>query len=135
MTYISRWISTSLFLAMTSGCGVTWHSRSHEGDARAIRLLRDLNLAEAEYFGRFGKYGTLRDLGPSGAALVSAEHAGSQQGGLNVSITQSGEGYSILVVPDVRGATGNRSFYTDHTRVIRQSWTNEAANSKSEPIE
>ncbi len=94
---------------------------------------------QAEY-GCFAK--TLEELGPpaNGAApsaaaadLIGAEAAG-ERNGYKFTMTGDGVGYQIQAVPISFGFTGNRTFYSDQTQVIRENDGPEPATIDSREI-
>lgn len=108
----------------------------------AIRTIRAIQTAQAQYSSRFGWYATtLRELGPptSGFAgqlaadLIPEDLAAGRKGGYRFSLHGGPQGYTIAAVPAADQSTG-RTFYSDQTLVIRQNWGPEPANAQSKAI-
>ena len=119
------------------------HLRPNRGygpnDLQAIESLRALNSANRTYFQRCHQSfaTTLSDLGPPGdgnpadchaAGVIDAELASGVKQGYRITYVvkhldkaSDVDEYIIRADPEVRGRTGNRSFYTDQTGVIRSS--------------
>ena len=101
----------------------------------ALRFLHDLATAESKYRTDHGKYGTLGDLGPSGARLIAPQLAGGVSNGYRFDVSTTVASYSVQAHPVQWGVTGRRSFYADESRVVRQSWTQALATLDSAPVE
>ena len=103
----------------------------------AIRTLHTLNTAQVQYFSTYGRYAsTLNELGPTpgGAApspaasdLIPGDLASGLSSGYVFTMVGTPAGYTINADPQVYEVTGARTFYTDHTNVIRQHLGNEPA--------
>lgn len=109
----------------------------------AIRQIRTIHEAQAQYNSQFGKYATsLAELGPpaSGAAGASAADliprglAEGKNGGYTFAIQGTQTGYAVTAVPDSFGSSGRRNFYSDQSLSVHNSWTQEAANANSPEI-
>lgn len=108
----------------------------------AIRTLQTLNTGQVQYFSTYGRFAsTLVELGPapggaassiSSADLISEDLARGLKSGYVFSMVGTPSGYTINADPQVYEVTGSRSFYTDHTNIIRQHSGNEPA-SKDDP--
>ena len=121
------------------------------GDARrlayemaAIRTLQTLNTGQVQYFSTYGRFAsTLMEMGPvpggagrsaSGADLISEDLAQGLKSGYVFTMVGTPSGYTINVDPQVYDVTGSRSFYTDHTNIIRQHAGNEPASENDPEI-
>lgn len=110
----------------------------------AIRTMHTLNTAQIQYFSRYQRFASsLTELGPStGGAQTSAESADLISDDLSTGIksgyifTMVGtpSGYTINADPQVFEVTGSRSFYTDHTNIIREHAGNEQATENDPEI-
>jgi type IV pilus assembly protein PilA len=107
---------------------------SHE--MAAIRQVTTIHQAETQYYSQFGKYAeTLVELGPpaSGAASPAAAD-------LIPKVLADGKnsGYVFTVaataVPETFNSTGRRTFFSDQSLVIRNSWSQEVATVQSPEI-
>ena len=123
-------------------------SRMAANEASAVGSLRTINTAEVAYSTTYniGYSSTLPDLGPAATAssttadlIDSVLSAGIKSGYSFVYTpgTADAQGninqYSITGVPVNQGVTGQRSFFTDQTGVIRANPTG-AADQNSSPI-
>ena len=109
----------------------------------ALALLTLRHLVEAEYtfestIGRGRDFGSLQEL--AAAQLIDAElGGGTKRGyGYELSVRRATEGspssFDIVARPLEFGTTGIRSFYTDYTVAIRDSYLQNAAISEMQPI-
>jgi hypothetical protein len=109
-------------------------------ESAAIVEIRTIHQAEALYYSQFGKYArSIAALGPSAngvagpeaADLIPRALADGKKAGYVFELKGTTKLYSISAVPEVFGASGLRSFYSDQTLVIRQNYTAEPANANS----
>lgn len=112
-------------------------------ESAAIQTFRTLHQAEVQYYSQFGQYATsLTQLGPpaSGAAGPAAADiipAGLAQGhasGYIFAVTGTQTGYAITALPEKYGSSGDRTFYSDQTLVVRNNYSQEPANASSPAI-
>ncbi len=141
------------FLLVITSAGFFRAERGYgANDAKAIDSLRAIHSANSTYFQTCGQSfaSRLRDLGPpesGGAAncraaslidheLVSGRKLGYHFTYIIKHVDSAGkiDGYSLRADPVIRGMTGQRSFYTDESGVIRSSATG-VATGGNEPIE
>ncbi|PYT18018.1 MAG: pilin, type IV [Acidobacteria bacterium] len=115
----------------------------HAHEMAAIRQIGTVHQAETQYYSTFGKYAqTLTELGPpaSGAAgpaaadLIPKSLAEGKNSGYIFAVQGTPTGYAVTAVPEVFGSSGNRTFYSDQTLVIRQNGTAEPATATSPEI-
>ena len=110
----------------------------------ALRQITTIHQAETQYYSQYGKYAkTLLELGPpaSGAAgpnaadLIPQNLAEGKNSGFIYTIQAAADGgYAVLAVPEAFGSSGRRSFYSDQTLQVRNSWTQEVATATSDSI-
>jgi prepilin-type N-terminal cleavage/methylation domain-containing protein len=110
----------------------------------AIRTLHTLNTAQIQYFSRFQRFASsLTELAPStGGAQTSAESADlisddlatGIKSGYIFTMVGTPSGYTVNADPQVYEVTGSRSFYTDHTNIIREHAGNEQATENDSEI-
>jgi prepilin-type N-terminal cleavage/methylation domain-containing protein len=110
----------------------------------ALRQITTIHQAQTQFYSQFGKYAsTLAELGPpaSGAAgpaaadLIPKNLAEGKNGGYVYTVAAGANGgYTVLVVPEQFGTSGRRSFFSDQSLQIHNSWTQEPANANSEMI-
>jgi len=90
-------------------------------ETSAILHVRQLNDAQVQYYAQFGKYASkIAELGPSGAALISAELASGTMNGYRFTLAGDGKTYTIHA-DAVENAKNRRFFFSDDSTVIRQN--------------
>ena len=114
-------------------------SKMAANEASAVGSIRTINTSSVEYSTTYGGYpSTLLSLGgPAGgtavatsAELIDAVLAGGTKSGYSFSYTTGATDsngnilqYTMTVVPTSMGVTGQRTFFTDQTGVIRADST------------
>ena len=102
-------------------------------ETAATQEIRAIHTGEAQYFAQFGKFDGLVVLGQ--AKLIPENLASGKKSGYLIEVGVTADGYAVTAVPQKFGSSGRRSFYSDQTLVIRASWTTQAANAGSPPVE
>ena len=106
----------------------------------AIRQITTVHQAQTQYYSQFGKYAeNLAALGPpaggapgpAAADLIPKDLAEGKKSGYLYTLAITPTGYAITAVPEKFGSSGRRSFYSDQTLGVRNSWTAEPANAIS----
>jgi type IV pilus assembly protein PilA len=106
----------------------------------AIRQINTLHQAETQYYSQYGRYAAnLAELGPpasgadgpAAANIIPKNLADGKNSGYLFAVAATPTGYSVTAIPEAFGNTGNRSFYSDQTLGIRQSFTAEPASATS----
>jgi prepilin-type N-terminal cleavage/methylation domain-containing protein len=112
-------------------------------ETAAFEHIKTIHTAEAQYFGQFGKYAeslaalgppAAGRMGPAAAGLIPESLSGGKKSGFLFEVRATEDGYAATATPEKFGSSGRRSFYSDQTLVIRESWTMEAANAGSPPV-
>ena len=117
-------------------------SRMYANEAAALGAIRTIHQMETQYYSQFGKYANLTELGPptsgqpsaAAADLISGDLAGGEKSGYKFTVQASPSGYIINGAPVAYGGTGNRTFYSDQTLVVRQNYGQEPATVNSPEI-
>ena len=118
-------------------------ARRNANEMAAIRTVVTLHTSQAQYFSQYGKYAAnLIELGPpasglasaAAADLIPADLAAGSKGGYRYTLAPGANGYEIHANPETFGTTGERTFYSDQSQVIRQNRTPEPATVQSLPI-
>jgi type IV pilus assembly protein PilA len=123
-------------------------SRMAANEASAVGSLRTINTAAVNYFTTYGigYPSTLAKLGPASSAssttadLIDSVLAGGSKSGFSFSysaasaVSNSVNQYTITATPLSAGVTGQRSFFTDQSGVIRADATGATATVNSTPI-
>jgi type IV pilus assembly protein PilA len=109
----------------------------------AIRMITTIHTGETQYYSQFGRYAqNLAEMGPpaSGAAgpaaadLLPKNLSDGKASGFIFTVVGSPTGYSVTAVPEAFGSSGNRTFFSDQTLVIRNNYTAEPATVASPEI-
>ena len=113
-------------------------------EVAAIQQIKNLQTAQQQYMSQFGRFAkSLEELGPpasgqegpDAANLISDDMAKTgAKSGYQFELTGSETGYFIRALPTAFGNTGRRTFFSDHTLVIRENWGQEPADANSEEI-
>lgn len=123
-----------LLLACVIITTVSCERRHEYREFSVVRALVTINRAESEFFKKCRRYASLSELGPTGMSLVSQELASGVFREYRVEVTVRDSSYELVAYPIAPGLGGRRSFYTDQSGVLRQSWGPDRATSASEVI-
>jgi Tfp pilus assembly protein PilE len=97
----------------------------------AIRQITTIHQGQFQYYEQFGKYAsTPAEL----AGAIPNVLADGKNSGYTFSVAATSTGYTVNAVPDSFGTSGRRTFFSDQTRVIRNSLTQEPATATSPEI-
>jgi hypothetical protein len=125
-------VPTLFYSIVPLGERTAYKSRRYAHETATLKALQSLNTAQVQYNPQFGRFArALSELGPSASNLISADLAGGEKQGYEFTLTGTPQGYSILAVPTVFGATGSRTFYTDQSLLLRENYGPEPATSNS----
>ena len=94
----------------------------------AIRTLVNLNTAQTQYFSTYGHYASSLAELASPADLIPASLATGVNSGYRFTVVGSPQSYAVNAEPQVFKTTGQRSFFTDQSAVIREHTGNEPAS-------
>jgi len=112
-------------------------------ETAAIQAIRTVHQVETQYYSQYGRYAaSLTELGPpasgpdspAAAGLISKDLADGKKSGYLFTVQAAPTGYVVTAVPEAFNNTGRRTFYSDQTLVIRNNWSQEAANVNSPEI-
>ena len=118
-------------------------ARMQAQEMAAIRHIVAIHTSQTQYYSTYGKFATtLQELGPpssgapspSGADLIPGDLASGEKGGYKFVVQGGPNGYQVNANPVAYNSTGTRTFFSDHTLVIRQNYGAEAANAQSPEI-
>ncbi len=124
-------------------------SRIAANEASAVGSIRSINTAEVTYSSTYpGSFAiSLVNLGPSSTGTVSSTAAGlldsvlgcttqpCTKSGYNFSISGGASDYFSTAFPTAVGQTGQRSFYSDSSGVIRYDPTGASATATLNPLQ
>jgi len=77
---------------------------------------------------------SLDELGPSGANLIPQALAGGERQACRFALSARPAGYTITAVPVMFGESGGRTFCSDETLVIHESYGPEPATANSPAV-
>lgn len=89
------------------------HRAQINRDMAAMKTITALQTAEVQYFAQYGKYAaSLTELAPSMAET-------GEESGYKFVVAGTATGYTISATPVAFGTTGERTFFTDESLIIR----------------
>lgn len=109
----------------------------------AFEAISTIHLAQAQYQSQNGRFAaTLAELGPpvngssnvSAAGLIGADLASGVKGGYKYHLAAAEFGYTINANPTSFNQTGDHTYYSDESLVIRQNSTMGPATAASPEI-
>ena len=109
-------------------------------ETAAVKAIQTIHQMQVQYQSQFGRFAnSLAELGPpqSGAAgpasadLIGRDLAEGEKQGYKFTLTGGQGGYVLNANPVTYGSSGNKSFYSDHTMVIRENNGPEPATATS----
>lgn len=112
-------LSTLLICLALPGC--TWHMDSplRVNHRRARMAVRGIIHAEEQYFQKAGRYGSLRELGPSGVKLIDDDTSSGSVGVYRVTVELQDGGYQLTAKPR-READARVALSADQTGDIQE---------------
>lgn len=114
--------------------------RMMANETAAVQQIKTLHQAQVQYQTQFGRFATtLAELGPpaggnaspSAANIIPGELATGKKSGYIYALQGTAQSYSLLASPEVYNSTGRRSFFSDDSLVIHESWSNQPATASS----
>jgi type IV pilus assembly protein PilA len=137
-------IGGGLILFLAGACNIMSDridkSRLQAEEMAAIQTVRTVQTAQVQYFSQFGTYAkSLSQLGPAtngpagaqAADLIPADVTGGVKNGYRFMLEGDGQKYTIQARPVSYGKTGNRSFYSDISLILRQNSADAPATAAS----
>src|SRR5262249_8153839 len=112
-------------------------------EAGAVKAISTIHVAQAQYQSQNGRFAaTLVELGPPGkgspsassAGLIGSDLASGEKGGYKYNLVASEFGYTVHASPTAFGKTGDHTYFSDETLVIRQNAGSEPATESSPEI-
>jgi hypothetical protein len=97
-----------------------------EPDMTPIKQIQAVNDAEVRFQSRFGRFGSLQELGPAGADLVSADLASGRIPGYEIRIETFPRQYRVSAHPDIANRQHHWVFTSDQSRRIERREVNES---------
>ncbi len=118
-------------------------ARMYSLEMAAIRMIGTVHTMQTQYYSQYGRFAVnMAELGPpasgqagpTAADLIPGDLASGTKSGFNFVLVGGPNGYTLTVTPQVYNSTGRRSFFSDQTMVIRESWGSEPATAASKEI-
>jgi len=112
-------------------------ARAQANELAAIRMIGTIHTAQIQHLSQSGKMAAaLSDLGPppAGAELIPGDLAAGKKSGYLFHLQGTPRGYSITAVPESKGGTGRRSFFSDQSMIVRENWGPEPATVASKEV-
>jgi type IV pilus assembly protein PilA len=112
-------------------------------ETAALNSIQTIHKVQVQYQSQYGRYAaSLVELGPpasgapspAAADLIGEDLAPGEKQGYRFTLTASQGGYIVTAVPVTYGTSGNKSFYSDQTMVIRENYGPEPATAQSKVI-
>lgn len=128
----ARFLTLLLLLAVGSCASLNRHRAPSE--ALALFSVHRLNQAQSSFHRTHRRYAQLQELGPDGAALISAELTSGNHDGYIYRVAPSIHTYTVVALPENRQPPTIRSFFSDQTGVIRESYGPEPASATSKAV-
>ncbi len=109
-------------------------------EAGAMRAISTIHVAQAQYQSQNGRFAaTMTELGPpvsgspgaSSAKLIGSDVASGEKGGYKYNLVASDFGYSIHANLIAFNKTGDHTYFSDESLVIRQNSSSEPATEAS----
>ncbi|HEY3742267.1 MAG TPA: prepilin-type N-terminal cleavage/methylation domain-containing protein [Bryobacteraceae bacterium] len=111
-------ISAIVAIASVSYNTVLKHAR----ETAALAHVQTLIKAETQYYAMNRKYAaSLQELSPAGANLIPDHLASGKLGGYLFEISGNADTFSISANPERHGKSGDSSYFTDDSLVIRHN--------------
>ncbi len=112
-------------------------------ETAAMKAISTIHVAQAQYQSQYGRFAaTMVELGPpvtgspsaSSAKLIGSDLASGEKGGYKYNLVASDFGYSIHANPIAFNKTGDHTYFSDESLVIRQNSTSEPATETSPEV-
>ena len=112
-------------------------------ETAAVKAIQTIHQMQVQYQSQFGRFAnSLAELGPpqSGAAgpasadLIGRDLSEGEKQGYRFTLTGGQGGYVINANPVTYNSSGSKSFYSDHTMVIRENYGPEPATVNSKEM-
>ena len=116
-------------------------NRMLANETAAVQQVQTIHKAQVQYQSQFNRFATTlaelgpgqggANVGPAAADLIPGELALGRKSGYIFTVQPTPTGYQVNANPETYNSTGRRSFYSDHTLVIRENWGQEPATATS----
>jgi len=114
-------------------------------ETAAVKAIQTLHQMEVQYQSQYGRYAaSLTELGPpasgsgapspASADLIGNDLANGEKQGYKFTLAAVPGGYTINANPVIYGSSGNKSFFSDQSMVIRENFGPEPATASSKEM-
>jgi len=119
------------------------NTQKYMRETAAVAAILTIHKMQVQYRSQYGRYAaSLTELGPppggaaspAGADLIGNDLARGERQGYKFTVTGNASGYVINANPITYGSSGNKSFYSDQSMVIRENYGPEPATASSKEI-
>jgi prepilin-type N-terminal cleavage/methylation domain-containing protein len=123
-------VTTLVAIASVSANAILKHSR----ETAALAHVQTLIKAQTQFYSVKRRYaGALQDLGPDTANLIPEHLASGQLGGYRFEVSGDEDSFTIKANPERKGKTGDSSYFSDDSLVIRHN-EQTVADHESPPV-
>ena len=106
----------------------------HSRETAALANVHTLVKAEMQFYSIKRRYaGSLQDLGPTAANLIDERIASGKLGGYLFEVSGDEDSFTVKADPERRGKTGDSSYFSDDSLVIRHN-EQTVADRESPPV-
>jgi prepilin-type N-terminal cleavage/methylation domain-containing protein len=116
-------------------------NRMLANETAAVQQIQTIHKAQVQYQSQFNRFATTlvelgpsqggANVGPAAADLIPGDLALGRKSGYVFTVQATPTGYQVNANPQGFNSTGRRTFYSDHTLVIRENWGQEPATPTS----
>jgi prepilin-type N-terminal cleavage/methylation domain-containing protein len=119
------------------------NTQKYMRETAAVAAIQTIHKMQVQYQSQFGRYAaSLTELGPpqsgnagpASADLIGNDLAQGEKQGYKFTLTAIPGGYVINANPVIYGSSGNKSFYSDQSMVIRENYGPEPATANSKEM-
>jgi hypothetical protein len=118
-------------------------SQKYMRETAAVAGIQTIHKVQEQYHSQYGRYAaSLGELGPpqngaagpAGADLIGNDLARGKRQGYRFTVSGAADAYVIHADPVSVGISGNKSFYSDQTTIIRENYGTEPATANSKAL-
>lgn len=105
-----------IFVILTVAIPNLTAARIHANETMVLRMIGTIHTAQAQYQSQTGNFAiALQQLNK----LMPPKLAAGNHSGYNFVLQGTGDGYQVVASPEKPGSTGNRTFTSDQTGILR----------------
>jgi type IV pilus assembly protein PilA len=119
------------------------NTQKYMRETAAVAAIQTIHKMQVQYQSQYGRYAaSLAELGPpqsgapspAGADLIGNDLAIGEKQGYKFTLAGVPGGYTINANPVIYGSSGNKSFFSDQSMVIRENFGPEPATASSKEM-